>query len=141
MNTKNRTPILAIAAFLLTLALTLVVGYLFNGKSGDDYPYPDGISAETATTKLSSDPLTPADISPEDFDIVAGDACTKASELTDRGPDDTTQTYQDIVDAVSQSIDSHQIDLRTDKPEAVAGSIAGLAISLKCPQYLTVPLI
>lgn len=141
MNTKNRTPILAIAAFLLTLALTLVVGYLFNGKSGDDYPYPDGISAETATTKLSSDPLTPADISPEDFDIVADDACTKASELTDRGPDDTTQTYQDIVDAVSQSIDSHQIDLRTDKPEAVAGSIAGLSISLKCPQYLTVPLI
>ena len=140
MNTKNRTPIYAIAAFLIALALTLVAGYLFNGKSGDNYPYPEGISAETASNKLASDPITPADISPEDFDVVANDACAKASELTDRGPDDTVQTYQDIVDAVSASIDEHQIDLRADNAEEVAGSIAGLSISLKCPQYLTVPI-
>lgn len=140
MNTKNRTPIYAIAAFLIALALTLVAGYLFNGKSGDNYPYPEGISAETASNKLASDPITPADISPEDFDVVAGDACAKASELTDRGPDDTVQTYQDIVDAVSASIDDNQIDIRTDNPEEVAGSISGLSISLKCPQYLTVPI-
>lgn len=140
MNTKNRTPIYAIAAFLIALALTLVAGYLFNGKSGDNYPYPEGISAETAANKLASDPITPADISPEDFDIVANDACAKASELTDRGPDDTVQTYQDIVDAVSASIDEHQIDLHSDNAEEVAGSISGLSISLKCPQYLTVPI-
>lgn len=141
MNIKNRTPIFMLAAFLIALALTLVAGYLFNGKSGDEYPYPEGISAETATEKLASDPFTPADISPEDFDTVASAACTRASELTDRGLDDTGQTYRDIVDAVSESIDANQIDLRTDDAEAVAGSISGLALSLKCPQYLTVPLI
>ena len=141
MNTKTRTPIFTLAAFLITLALTLVAGYLFNGKTGDNYPYPEGITAETAANKLASDTITPADISPEDFDVVADDACAKASELTDRGLDDTEQTYQDIVDAVSASIDANQIDIRTDDAEAVAGSLSGLSISLKCPQYLTVPLV
>lgn len=141
MNTKTRTPLYAALAFVAALVLTLIVGYFAYGTADADEGYPEGITAETATKKLADDPITPAEISPEDFDTVATATCAKASELTDRGPDDAEATYKEIVDAARASIDEHGIDLRSDDPEAVAGSVSGLAVSLKCPQYLTVPLV
>lgn len=141
MNTKTRTLIFAAVAFVATLVLTLLIGYFAYGTADADDAYPEGITAETAVKKLADDPVTPAELSPEDFDTIATNVCTRASELTDRGPDDTAETYKEIVDAARTTIDENKIDVKADDAEAVAGSIAGLSISMKCPQYLTVPLV
>lgn len=140
MSDKTRTTMYTLAAFVVALALTLLAGYFLVGTSSDD-DYPEGISAETAVKKLANDTVTPADISPQDFDTVANAVCAKSSELVDRGPDDAGTTYTDIVDAARAAIDDNAIDVRSDDPESVAGTLAGLAVTLKCPQYMTVPLV
>lgn len=136
---KNLTIPAAIIAFLLTFVLAIVIGRLVFG-SGED-TYPAGMSADKAVAKLADDTITPAVMSADDFDTVAADVCSASAELVDKTKADAPETQQALLDAARESIETNDVSIQTDFPEDVAGTIAGLSVTYRCPQNLTVPVV